>query len=233
MDLVCLQDKHLTGNFELVLYNDTGRILSSRRLDPVYRPDRHDGLIRISLQTTWIVDEDGGWKKGKYLIEIWFKKTMLSIVSFSVEDKDVEGMLYEWKDSSKKPGAFEELQHMIGLKGVKEQMEGYRARISLALNRKKKGLDTPLPSLHAAFMGSPGTGKTTVARLYGQMLKELGLLSKGHVVCEKRSTLMGQNYASEQEKTLAAIEKAKGGVLFIDEAYQGECAVYRRSLYAV
>lgn len=127
--------------------------------------------------------------------------------------------MYEWEDSTKKDGPFEELQRMIGLQQVKEQMECYRSRIRMVQSRKEKGLETPIPSLHAAFMGSPGTGKTTVARLYGQILHEFGLLSKGHVVYEKRSTLMGQNYASEQEKILAALEKAKGGVLFIDEAY--------------
>ena len=81
------------------------------------------------------------------------------------------------------------------------------------------GLPTVRPVLHAAFMGNPGTGKTTVAKILGSMMKELGLLSSGHVVVEERSTLMGQNYASEQEKTLSALERAKGGILFIDEAY--------------
>ena len=219
VDFFCLLEKKPADDYEVLLYSDTGRILSHRKLAAADRPEEPDGLIRLSLQTVWEPGEDWTWKKGKYLVEVRFHHLILHIASFTVADKDVEGVLYEWEVSLKKSDPFEELQHMVGLKGVKEQMERYRARVCLALNRKNKGLDTPLPSLHAAFMGSPGTGKTTVARLYGQMLKELGLLSKGHVVCEKRSTLLGQNYSSEQEKTLAALEKARGGVLFIDEAY--------------
>lgn len=70
------------------------------------------------------------------------------------------------------------------------------------------------------FLGSPGTGKTTVAKILGGKLRELGVLSKGHVVVRERATLIGKYYSSESENTLAALEEAEGGILFIDEAYQ-------------
>lgn len=78
---------------------------------------------------------------------------------------------------------------------------------------------SPAP-LHAMFLGSPGTGKTTVAKLMGEMLHRAGILSSGHVVVRERSTLIGKYYSSEAEKTLEALEEAQGGILFIDEAYQ-------------
>jgi len=74
--------------------------------------------------------------------------------------------------------------------------------------------------MHSMFLGSPGTGKTTVAKIIGKKLHEAGVLSRGHVVIRERSTLLGQYYSSEGENTLKALEEAQGGILFIDEAYQ-------------
>jgi len=112
------------------------------------------------------------------------------------------------------------LDHLTGLRSVKEKLLVYERVVRFNKMRSDKGfLTTPTP-LHAMFLGSPGTGKTTVAKMMGVMLRRAGVLSKGHVVVRERATLLGQNYNSESEKTLAAIEEAQGGILFIDEAYQ-------------
>ena len=92
----------------------------------------------------------------------------------------------------------------------------------MIFNKKRAECNLPtlkLP-LHAMFWGSPGTGKTTVAKRMGWMLRHVGVLSKGHVVIKERATLLGPNYSCEETNTLAAIEEAQGGILFIDEAYQ-------------
>lgn len=112
------------------------------------------------------------------------------------------------------------LNHLTGLRAVKEKLTVYERVVRFNKMRSDKGLSTTSSPLHAMFLGSPGTGKTTVAKMMGSMLHRAGMLSKGHVVVRERATLLGQNYNSEAEKTLAAIEDAQGGILFIDEAYQ-------------
>lgn len=109
---------------------------------------------------------------------------------------------------------------MIGLAAVKEKIRSYTAMQSFLVRRMELGLNVKLPPLHAMFLGSPGTGKTTVATLMGEMLKEKGLLTSGHVVRRECSSLVGQYYGTECTKTLEAINEAQGGILLIDEAYQ-------------
>lgn len=112
------------------------------------------------------------------------------------------------------------LDHLTGLRSVKEKLTVYERVVRFNKMRSEQGLPSTASPLHAMFLGSPGTGKTTVAKMMGVMLHRAGVLSKGHVVVRERATLLGQNYNSEAEKTLDAIEKAQGGILFIDEAYQ-------------
>lgn len=112
------------------------------------------------------------------------------------------------------------LDHLTGLRSVKEKLIVYERVVRFNKMRSERGLPSTTSPLHAMFLGSPGTGKTTVAKMIGVMLHRAGVLSKGHVVVRERATLLGQNYNSEAEKTIEAIEKAQGGILFIDEAYQ-------------
>lgn len=112
------------------------------------------------------------------------------------------------------------LDHLTGLRSVKEKLTVYERVVRFNKMRSERGLPSTASPLHAMFLGSPGTGKTTVAKMMGVMLHRAGVLSKGHVVVRERASLLGQNYNSEAEKTLDAIEKAQGGILFIDEAYQ-------------
>ncbi len=122
--------------------------------------------------------------------------------------------------SSNKGSSWENLDELTGLKSVKEKLHSYKKIIDFAKLRTLNGLPTFNIPLHAMFLGSPGTGKTTVAKALGQMLADAGLLSKGHVVVRERSSLLGRYYSSECENTLEALEEARGGILFIDEAYQ-------------
>lgn len=111
------------------------------------------------------------------------------------------------------------LHSLTGLDKVKETVSDLMAYHRVQKLRAQAGLKTPERTLHLAFLGNPGTGKTTVARIVGKMYKELGLLSKGHFTEVSRTDLIAGYQGQTALKVKEVIEKAKGGVLFIDEAY--------------
>ena len=113
----------------------------------------------------------------------------------------------------------EELDSLIGLDSVKEEVKNLINLLKVIEMRKKHGLKSPSVTKHFVFTGNPGTGKTTVARLLSQIYCSLGILSKGHIVEVDRSGLVAGYMGQTAIKVSEVIEKAKGGVLFIDEAY--------------
>lgn len=114
---------------------------------------------------------------------------------------------------------YQELEDLIGLDNVKQEVKSLANFVKLQKQRQEKGMKTPKMSYHLVFTGSPGTGKTTVARIVARIYKDLGILKKGHTVETDRSGLVAEYVGQTAVKTNAIVDSALNGVLFIDEAY--------------
>lgn len=119
------------------------------------------------------------------------------------------------------PNPREELDKLVGCADIKRRMDEL-----VALTRYNRMMREFFPngkrhevSLHSVFLGRPGTGKTTVCKIFGSLLRQAGALSKGHVVVCDRSTFIGTLWGDEERSMKQVIEMAKGGVLMVDEAY--------------
>lgn len=113
------------------------------------------------------------------------------------------------------------LDSMVGLEKIKRDIRNIlvMSKYNDLLRKSNSSAMTHELSLHALFLGGPGTGKTTLARIYGSLLKKAGILSKGHTVVCTRTSFLGTRWGDEEAKTNIILDLAKGGVLFIDEAY--------------
>lgn len=114
---------------------------------------------------------------------------------------------------------YKELDELVGLESVKEEVRSLANFVKIQKQRESQGLKNPKLSYHLVFTGSPGTGKTTVARIVARIYKDLGILKKGHLVETDRSGLIGQYVGQTAPRVNAVCDSALNGVLFIDEAY--------------
>lgn len=144
------------------------------------------------------------------LIEFYGYSTIQSICKSTIEVDDDTRTLQDLLD---------ELNALVGLEKVKNKVQDLIMYQKVQKMRREKNLYSTKNTLHLAFTGNPGTGKTTVARIVGRIYKQLGLLSKGHFIEVSRTDLIAGFQGQTAIKVKKVIEQAKGGVLFIDEAY--------------
>ncbi len=212
------------------LYDQTGRLVDHTEAS-IMSTNSNDNVIYVN--ESFGERFDYKWEKGRYRLEFSIFSEPFASLSFEVADRELTGepdlgqlinSIRKKGDSSQKnvkreENAMDMLDSMIGLASVKEKIHLFSKMSNLNKKRAELGLPVSNMPLHAQFLGNPGTGKTTVAEILGKIYKELGLLSKGHVVKTEKKNLVGRFYDSEFRAIEQALEDAKGGILFIDEAY--------------
>lgn len=161
----------------------------------------------------YIQKEDNASFNGQYLFDL---SNLQNSSPQEVEATDNEG---ETPKTGSSKSALEQIHELIGLSKVKDEIDGFISMAAFNKKRQEQGIKNVKQSFHSLFLGNPGTGKTTIARLLSKAMYEEGVLSTGHYIEADRSTLVGQYIGQTEQNTSEILHQALGGVLFVDEAY--------------
>ena len=183
----------------------------------IARENDKQATILLLRKISKIIDSKEFSKEIKEIAN-FLKKSLVEYYGY-LEIKRICNLDEVVEDTRSLTDLLEELNNLIGLKNVKSKVNDLIIYQKVQKMREKEGLNAVKSTLHLSFTGNPGTGKTTVARIIGRIYKQLGLLSRGHFIEVSRTDLIAGYQGQTALKVKNVIEKAKGGVLFIDEAY--------------
>ncbi len=187
-----------------------------------------DSVIFVQSYGT---NQKNAWEDGVAKVQIYIENTLVAERCFVIgnefilerldtTDEQINDNLSEDTEELSLEKLLEDFNKFTGLNSVKNALNDFVSYLNFINDRKKLGLKSKDDlSINALFLGNPGTGKTTVARLLGKIFKAMGILPKGHIVEVDRAGLVGQYIGETAQKTEKVINDAIGGILFIDEAY--------------
>jgi len=199
----------------------------------------------VEFIQSWGTPMPGFWKQGEGRIEVLLENNIVlkhffgignsEIFDFAGDEdsvteisnklitqqpKAIEYFNKTFIDNSSLSSLFEEFDNYVGLKNLKQSLKDFITYLDFINERRRSGVETEESiSANCIFLGNPGTGKTSIARLLGKFFRAIGLLENGHVIEVDRADLVGEYIGETAQKTDKVINQALGGILFIDEAY--------------
>jgi len=228
------QEKYFPLELNFYFYNDMRQLKGAC----YWFEHVNDSRKNVLMDVGYGAEGSGFWYADKYTCEVLFMDTIIAVVPFEVGNADVEltgpptwltgasagtaAVKTETiqQDEQSFEAAKKELDELIGLETVKKEITELTTYLKFLKLRQEKGFEEKNKfNLNMVFTGNPGTGKTTVARMLGKIYKAMGLLKRDDVTEVGRVDLVAEYIGQTAPKTKAAIDRARGGILFIDEAY--------------